>query len=134
MLFGNRMTECMANRAHAAGPASPLQHPYSGAVSVGGHVPRNWRHRRRNEPGLSHTIVANNSLSWTPVGVTVGQFARKTFVVSNTFEGVEQPLLDWGLRTFFLSNTRLRLDPQGHRPEPLPDVRTERELRPGRNQ
>ena len=39
------------------------------------------------------------------MGVTVGQYARKTFVVGNTFEGVDQPLLDWGLRTFFLNNT-----------------------------
>ena len=101
---------------------------------MGGHVPRDLASPQADRAGLSHTVVAQNSLSWTPVGVTVGQFARKTFVVNNTFEGVEQPLLDWGLRTFFLSNTRLRLDPQGHRPEPLLDVRTERDLRPGRNQ
>jgi hypothetical protein len=129
MLFGNRMTECMANRAHAARTGFALQHAYSGAVSVGGHVPRGAAAPQSDRVGLSHTIVASNSLSWTPVGVTVGQFARKTFVVSNTFEGVEQPLLDWGLRTFFLGNTRQRLDPQGHLQEPLAEVRSEREVK-----
>jgi hypothetical protein len=133
ILFGCRMTECMANRAHAARTGFAMQHPYSGAVSVGGHVPRELAEPQSERVGPSHTIVANNSLSWTPVGVTVGQFARKTFVVGNTFEGVEQPLLDWGLRTFFLGNTRQRLDPQGHRQEPLADVRGERELRTGGN-
>jgi hypothetical protein len=133
MLFGNRMTECQANRAHAARTGFGLQHAYSGAVSVGGHVPRDATAPQSERAGLSHTIVANNSLSWTPVGVTVGQFARKTFVVSNTFEGVEQPLLDWGLRTFFLSNTRRHLAAQGHRQEPLADVRGERDLPAGAN-
>ena len=129
MLFACRMTECMANRAHAARTGFPMQRDYSGAVSVGGHVPRESAAPQSEYVGLSHTIVANNSLSWTPVGVTVSQFARKTFVVGNTFEGVEQPLLDWGLRTFFLGNTRQLLDPQGHRQKPLADVRSEREAR-----
>jgi hypothetical protein len=31
-----------------------------------------------------YTILAHNSLNWTPLAVTVGQFARKTFVVSVT--------------------------------------------------
>ena len=131
MLFGCRMTECMANQAHAARTGFAMQRPYSGAVSVGGHVPRELASPQSERVGLEHTIVANNSLSWTPVGVTVGQYARKTFVVGNTFEGVEQPLLDWGLRTFFLNNTRLRLDQQGHTQEPLADVRSEREVRAG---
>ena len=48
MLFGCRMTECMANQAHAARTGFPMQRPYSGAVSVGGHVPRSWRHRSPN--------------------------------------------------------------------------------------
>lgn len=134
MLFGNRMTECQANRAHAARTGFALQRAYSGAVSVGGHVPRDMKTPQADRVGPSHTIVAQNSLSWTPVGVTVGQFARKTFVVNNTFEGVEQPLLDWGLRTFFLSNTRQQLDLQGHRQEPLDDVRGQRELRAGGSQ
>jgi hypothetical protein len=131
MLFGCRMTECMANRAHAARTGFPMQHRYQGAVSVGGHVPAEQAPPQSQRVGLSHTIVANNSLSWTPVGVTVAEFSRKTFIVGNTFEGVEQPLLDWGLRTFFLGNSRRRLDPQGHRQEPLADVRSERELRAG---
>ncbi len=75
-----RMTECMANRAHAARTGSAMQRPYSGAVGVGGHVPRELASPQSERVGLSHTIVANNSLNWTPVGVTVGQFARKTFV------------------------------------------------------
>ncbi len=54
MLFGNRMTECMANRAHAARTGFALQHAYSGAVSVGGHVPRDLAdsavRTRRPEP------------------------------------------------------------------------------------
>jgi hypothetical protein len=98
---------------------------------VGGHVPRELASPQSDRVGLQHTIVADNSLSWTPVGVTVGQYARKTFVVGNTFEGVEQPLLDWGLRTFFLNNTRQRLNEQGHTQEPLADVRSEREVRAG---
>lgn len=65
------------------------------------------------------------------MGITVGQYARKTCLFGNTFEGVDQPLLDWGLRTFFLNNTRLRLDQQGHAQEPLPHVRSEREVRAG---
>ena len=130
VLFGCRMTECMANQAHAVRTGFAVQRAYSGAVSVGGHVPRDLAAPQAERVGLSHTIVANNSLSWTPVGVTVGQFARKTFIVGNTFEGVEQPLLDWGMRTFFLGNARQRLDPQGRRQEPLADVRSERELAP----
>jgi hypothetical protein len=128
MLFGNRMTDCQANRAHAARTGFGNQHAYSGAVAVGGHVPRDLTAPQSARVGLSHTVVASNAVSWTPVGVTVGQFARKTFVVGNTFEGVQQPLLDWGLRTFFLGNGRRRLDAQGHRQEPLTDMRSEREV------
>ena len=60
--------------------ATPLQW----RVSVGGHVPRELVEPQSERVGPSHTIVANNSLSWTPVGVTVGQFAQKTFVVGNS--------------------------------------------------
>ena len=78
------------NRAHAARTGFALQHAYSGGVSVGGHVPRDVT-RPAARVGLSHTIVANNSISWTPVGVTVSPFARKSVLYGNTFEGVDQP-------------------------------------------
>jgi hypothetical protein len=119
MLFGNRLTDCAANRAHAARTGFALQHAYSGGVSVGGHVPRDVT-RPAARVGLSHTIVANNSISWTPVGVTVSPFARKTILYGNTFEGVDRPLLDWGQGTLFRENKRRRLDQQGAILEPLP--------------
>ncbi|HUU59480.1 MAG TPA: glycosyl hydrolase family 28-related protein, partial [Phycisphaerae bacterium] len=45
---------------------------------------------------LSHNIVAGNQLSFTSVGISVSDYARKTFILGNLFQRVDKPILDWG--------------------------------------
>ncbi len=60
-------------------------------------------------------------LGFTPVGVTISDFARKTFVLDNLFDHVDKPLLDWGGRTISQGNKVRHFDQQGERTEKLPD-------------
>ena len=83
--------------------------------------------------GLSHSVVQNNFLTFTHVGVSVSDFARKTFVVGNVFQQVARPILDWGARTVIRANRTFRVDATGERDQPIPDATGKREIRTRRD-
>ena len=76
---------------------------------------------RTNRVALSHTIVADNSISHTPRGISVSDPARKTFLLRNEFEEVKSPILDWGVSTSQEGNRMITIDERGDHTEPLPD-------------
>ncbi|HUU22420.1 MAG TPA: glycosyl hydrolase family 28-related protein, partial [Phycisphaerae bacterium] len=97
-----------------------------GNTSRGSHYHRSSRrHRssrhRHHPPGrvaASHTILADNQVSFTPVGVLVAETVRKTFLLDNIFQEVPRPLLDWGADTVARDNVRFTVGDEGLRVEP----------------
>jgi hypothetical protein len=69
-------------------------------------------------------------LTFTPVGIQISDFARKTFVLTNEFQEVPTPVRDWGARTILRFNRIFRVDDAGEWLEVIPDVVTEREMEP----
>ena len=76
--------------------------------------------------GTSHTIVSDNFFSSTYTGIRVNPMARKTMILRNEFDHVDEPIDDRGVRTIVIEN-RLT-GPRGARGEPIPDVRSERDI------
>ena len=70
---------------------------------------------------LSHTIVSGNYMSCNDVGVTVSDFAKKTIVLSNEFQEVDRPLLDWGMQTIVRNNRTRVVDNRGEVTTTIPD-------------
>ena len=71
--------------------------------------------------GLSHSIIENNFLTFTNIGVSVSDFARKTFLLGNVFQGVDQPILDWGAGTVVRDNKQFAVTDKGEAYTPIPD-------------
>lgn len=77
---------------------------------------------------ISHSIVANNHITFTPTGIQISDFARKTFILNNEFQEVPTPVRDWGARTFLHSNKNFQVDDKGERREAIPDEATKRDV------
>jgi hypothetical protein len=75
---------------------------------------------RAGRARTSHTVIANNFVSFTHAGIVVHNHARKTFVLNNEFQEVRHPILNWGHETVSTNNSLLILDDQGERRELLP--------------
>ena len=84
-----------------------------GAIWIGNRSGPDMTHRATNQVALSHTIVAGNSISHTPRGISVSDTAHKTFLIGNEFEAVEHPVLNWGSGTVEQGNRTYTLDEQG---------------------
>jgi hypothetical protein len=59
----------------------------------------------------------------------VADTARKSFLLGNEFEKVDQPILDWGARTLQRGNSAYSVDLKGEHRTPLPDAAGEREMK-----
>ena len=97
-----------------------------GGIWVGNRSERDMTQPRTNRVALSHTIVADNSISHTPRGLSVSDTARKTFLLRNEFEQVDMPILDWGRDTLQQGNIMRILDQDGERTTPVPTLGTKR--------
>jgi len=79
--------------------------------------------------GLSHNIIADNQVSWTDAGIIVGPQARKTFVLNNIFQRVDDPILDRGAKTVIRGNQIFAPEREG-RVQAIPDSVGDREIPP----
>jgi prepilin-type processing-associated H-X9-DG protein len=112
-MVGNRIRQphtCRTGFHHQVPRATP-------GISVSGGSSR---------AGTSHTIVSDNFFGSTYTGIRINPMARKTMLLRNEFDHVDEPIVDQGLRTIVRGN-RLT-DPDGSRGEPIPDMRSERDL------
>ena len=120
-LFGNYVVGNNIREAHRKRTGFNLYPKAEGAIRVGNPSRPDRTAPQDARAGLSHTVVSGNSLGFTSVGVTISDFARKTFVLDNLFDHVDKPLLDWGGRTISQGNKVRHFDQQGERTEKLPD-------------
>lgn len=87
-----------------------------GSLAAGGIRVGVTERSERRPPGkgvISHSLVVGNGLSFSPVGITVMESARKTFCLHNVMEHVDKPLLDRGEETLFRDNRRCAVDDSG---------------------
>ena len=116
--FGNFMVGNRIRQPHTTRTGFHHQVPRDTAgISVSGGSGR---------AGTSHTIVADNFFGSTYTGIRVNPMARKTMVLRNEFDHVDEPIDDRGIRTVVKDN-RLTGN-HGSRGDPIPDVRSERDL------
>ena len=75
--------------------------------------------------GTSHTIVWDNFLASTYAGIAVDETARKTFILHNEFDHVEEPIDDRGACTVI--NENWLTGPRGSRGDSIPNVRSQQD-------
>jgi hypothetical protein len=127
-MFGNYLVENRVRQPHMhrTGFGRPVL--AEGGIRVG-----NRRHDmtelRGDRVALAHSIVARNQISFTNIGITVADRARKTFLLQNLFQRVDRPILDWGARTVSSGNMVVSVDKGGTRTRGLPDGESEREIK-----
>jgi len=88
-------------------------------ISVGGGAGR---------AGTSHTVVADNFLASTYSGISVSGTARKTFLLRNEFDHVDEPINDRGARTVLQGNKRSGRGQTDAADATLADARSDRDL------
>lgn len=120
-LFGNRVERCFIRQPHQARTGFAAVAHAEGGILIGTRPKAGLDRPQTARAGVSHSIVVGNSLTHTPLGITVSEFSRKTFVLNNEFEAVTTPLLDWGMKTVFRGNRTWSLDQSGVHNEPIPD-------------
>jgi len=131
VMFANYVVRNKIRQAHMKRTGFNWFNPHAlGGVIVGNRSGKDMTKPQTARAGLSHSIVANNFISFTNVGVAVADFARKTFLLDNEFQEVEQPILDWGARTLARGNKTHLLDEKGEHAGKLPDISGERALDP----
>ena len=69
-----------------------------------------------------YSVVAENFISFSNIGISVPKAARKTFLIENEFQQIDRPIVDRGLRTRQQGNKVFEYDAQkGEHHEKLPD-------------
>ncbi len=126
-LFGNYVIANKLRSPHERRTGFDHQAVADGGIVVG-HSPAKRSEGPGTRVGLSHNIIANNLLAFTNLGIVIGEQARKTFVLNNTFQAVEIPMADHGMRTVMRGNKVVGVDAEGKRTEGLPDAIGEREV------
>lgn len=121
--FGNYIVGNHVRQPHMVRTGFELTPHIDGGIWVGNRSGRDMTVPRTNRLALSHTIVADNSITHTPRGISVSDSARKTFVLRNEFQAVETPILDWGAQTRQQESGRRALDEAGERTVAVPEAR-----------
>ena len=124
--FGNYIVANHLRQPHMVRTGFEVTPHLDGGIWVGNRWRRDMTQPRTNRVALSHTIVADNSISHTPRGLSVSDTARKTFLLRNEFEQVDTPILDWGRDTVRQGNVIRMLDQDGERTVPVPTPRESR--------
>lgn len=78
--------------------------------------------------GTSHTIVADNFVASTYRGISVGGSARKTFLLRNEFDHVDEPINDRGAGSVVQGNKRSGRGEMDSANAGLADSRSDRDL------
>lgn len=117
--FGNYVVRNRIRSPHSYRTGFDVN-PHAGAgISVGGGSGR---------AGTSHTIVADNFLASTYSGISVSGNARKTFLLRNEFDHVDEPINDRGARTVLQGNKRSGRGQKDPADAALADARSDRDL------
>ena len=119
-------------------------YPIFGNFAVGNRIRQPHEHRTGNKyeprssaagitvtggsgrPGASHTIIKDNLLASTYTGLDIGPMVRKTFVLKNEFDHVDNPIKDKGLLTVVEGN--VLVEGHGTPQTSIPDKRSKRDL------
>jgi len=125
-VFGNYVVRNRIRSPHLQKVGHARAPVARGGVVLGGRSP-DPRRTRRARAGSSHTIIADNFFSFTNVGVRIGPQARKAFVLNNTFQKVDQPVIDSGAQTIGGGNKTVSIDEKGSHTTGLPDIAGPRE-------
>jgi prepilin-type processing-associated H-X9-DG protein len=115
--FGNFVVQNRIRQPHTYRTGFEANPHSTAGISIGGGSGR---------AGTSHTIVKENFLASTYTGINVDGEARKTFLLRNEFDHVEQPIADRGARTVIQGNSVA--GSRNEAPPSLADRRTERDL------
>lgn len=108
-LFATAIVSNQIRQPHAFRTGKSRPPVAAGGVLVGQLV-RPQEHSRVSDlrPGdISHTLIQGNHVGFTPIGIHIGNQARKTFVLNNRFQQVESPVLDGGAATLMIGNCSL---------------------------
>jgi len=119
--FGNYVVRNRIREPHTYRTGFDVNPHSSSGITVGG---------GQGRAGTSHTIVADNFIASTYSGINVSGTARKTFLLRNEFDHVDESINDRGARTVLQGNQRSergQKDPAG---EALADARGDRDLPP----
>jgi hypothetical protein len=127
-LFGNYICDNRLRSSHVRRTGFATARAARGAIQIGNPSGANLTEPQSQQVALSHTIVSGNYVSCNDVGVTVSDFAQKTFLLSNEFQEVARPLLDWGMQTIVRNNRTRVVDNRGEVTTTIPDGNGRRPL------
>jgi hypothetical protein len=128
-LFGTLIVRNKVRQPHATRTTFDWNFHTDGGILVGNRSGRDMTRPEDRRVAASHTIVHSNQVSYTGRGIAVADTARKSFLLGNEFEKVDQPILDWGARTLQRGNSAYSVDLKGEHRTPLPDAAGEREMK-----
>lgn len=117
--FGNYVVRNRIREPHTYRTGFDADPRSAAGISVGG---------GQGRAGTSHTIVAGNFLASTYTGISVADTARKTFLLRNEFDHVDEPISDRGARTIRQGNQRTGRVPRDPADAALADGRSERDF------
>jgi prepilin-type processing-associated H-X9-DG protein len=118
--FGNYVVRNRLRSPHSYRTGFDFVRPQAEAgINVGG---------GRGRAGTSHTIVSENFLASTYTGIRVADTARKTFLLRNEFDHVDEPVQDRGAGTVLEGNQRSDRRPKDPADAALANRRSERDL------
>ena len=127
--FANRVTRNRIRQPHMRRTGYTHGRPARDAgIVVGNRSGQDMTKPQDARIALSHTIVAGNFLSFTHNGISVSDYARKTFLTNNVFQEVDRPVLDWGARTIGYANKVVAVTETGENTTKLKDIKNEREM------
>ncbi len=124
--FANAWVHCKIRQPHMARTGFDRRVVMHGGLQVGNPLflyesPRRKRqaHKHSDRPAptgrtaASHTLLADNLLSFTPVGILIAENARKTFVLDTLFQEVREHVVDLGTDTIIRGSIEFGLEGRG---------------------
>ncbi|MDP2989600.1 MAG: hypothetical protein Q8O57_03435, partial [Kiritimatiellota bacterium] len=133
--LGNKVSGCifrnsLPNENSFTGSRTmPIHTGLQGAISftLFGNVCDNRKEMPKDpHTWIAYTFIEGNQFANTPVGIAIGEFTDRTFVVNNAFWGVDLPLIDLGSGTRFWDNKRQWFYADGRQYGPLAEQRSVR--------
>jgi len=111
-MFGNFIVGNRIRSPHLGRSGGDRQGFPEGGIRLG-RLPRDPKKLQNRRVGSSHAIVSDNLIGFTDLGIIVGQYARKAFILGNTFQRVDEPILDYGAGTVIRGNSHRRAGQSG---------------------
>jgi prepilin-type processing-associated H-X9-DG protein len=112
-MFGNYINRNKIRQPHMSRTGFEGSFEFQGGILVGNRSSRDMTQPQSVRIALDHTIVSGNFFGFTENGILVSVYARKTFVLNNEFQKVENPVFDWGAQTRFSGNNVYSVDATG---------------------